>query len=176
MEGSWFLNTGNDYSLNKNIRTALFYRGEINFFCVKPLRYLSLSVILNETDFCKNNNNLRFCIYLISVKYIQRSVNHSTLMTNLITHLKLLWSELFTILADCWAPCLCKVFSLSSGSSVTWTQFHRMQEIRTRSLTGRFNYLYKAFKIQVYSRVAYRTKGHTLIDWLKQRLSGHNHR
>lgn len=101
MEGSWFLNPGKDYSLKKNIALLYFIGERESFFCFKPLRYLCLSVILNEADFCKNNSNLRFCIYLTSVKYIQHSVNHNTLVTNIITHLKLLWSELFTIFADC---------------------------------------------------------------------------
>lgn len=164
MEGSWFLNTGKDHSLNKNICTALFYRGEIHFFCVKPLRYLYLSVILNEADFCKNNNNLRLCLYLTSVKYIQCSVNHSTLVTNLITHLKLLCSELLTIFADCWVPCFCKVFFFIFRSFSQLDSISLYVRNKNQKFNWEINYLCKAFKIQVYSRVAHRTKGHTLID------------
>lgn len=169
MEGSWFRNTGKDHSLNKNICTALFYRGEIHFFCVKPLRYLCLSVILNEADFCKNNNNLRLCLYLTSVKYIQCSVNHSTLVTNLITHLKLLCSELFTIFADCWAPCFCKVFFfLSLDPSVNWTLFHCMREIRTRSLIGRLTTWVRLLKYKFIQGLHTEQKDiHWLTDWRK---------
>lgn len=64
MEGFWFLNTVKGYSHSKNICTALFYWEEKNFFCAEPLRYLCLSVILSEADFCKNINNLRLSLYL----------------------------------------------------------------------------------------------------------------
>lgn len=165
MEGSWFLNTGKDHSLNKNICTALFYRGEIHFFCVKPLRYLYLSVILNEADFCKNNNNLRLCLYLTSVKYIQCLVNHSTLVTNLIIHLKLLCSELLHSL-----PIVGFHVSAKSFFFLIFGSFSQLDSISlyARNKNQKFNWeincLCKAFKIQVYSRVAHRTKGNTLTD------------
>lgn len=175
MEGSWFLNTGKDHSLNKNICTALFYRGEIHFFCVQPLRYLYLSIILNEADFCKNNNNLRLCLYLTSVKYIQCSVNHSTLVTNLIIHLKLLCSELLHSLPIVGFHVSAKSFFLSLGPSVSWTQFHCMREIRTRSLIGRLTTCVRLLKYKFIQGLHTEQKDiHWLTDWQQERLSGHS--